>query len=140
MTTRALLRLVLVASALAVFAPGAMAQTPADEWPHAVPALQEPPPAPAAADDHHAVVAKMRTDAEKLAELVAQMNAASGTDKIGPMAALVSQLAAKQMKMMDCMAMMHEGGGMGAMMERMKASDAAPDAHEQHHPDATLKP
>ena len=121
MTTRALLRLVLVALALAVFAPGAMAQTPADAWPHAV-------------------VAKMRTDAEKLAELVAQMNAASGTDKIGPMAALVSQLAAKQMKMMDCMAMMHEGGGMGAMMERMKASDAAPDAHEQHHPDATLKP
>jgi hypothetical protein len=45
--------------------------------------------------------------------------------------------------MMDCMARMHEGGGMGGMMQKMKETpppaasgtpDPAADAHEQHHP------
>ena len=122
---------------LALWAPAAMAQTPADEWPHYVAPV--PPTvsaqAQAPADGHHARVGEMRAAAEKFTQLVAQMNAASGTEKIAPMAAILSELVAKQQKMMDCMARMHEGGAMGAMTPNPPA-----DAHEQHHPDATVKP
>lgn len=143
MTVRVSLRCVLVALGLAVFAPAAIAQTPADEWPHAVAA------APAPANDHQAKMAEMRTAAEQLTALVAQMDAAPATEKIGPMAAILRELVAKQLKMMDCMAKMHEGGGMGEMMQKMKGMppsaasetpDPAADGHEQHHPDGTLKP
>ena len=70
-----------------------------------------PPAAQAQAMDHQAIMANMQAEQKKLDELVAQMNAATGPDKIDKIAAVVNELAAKEKRMNSMMMMMHGGAG-----------------------------
>ena len=90
------------------------------------------PDRPAAANaDQHAMMMTMMADMQarqkKLDELVAQMNAATGPEKIDRMAAVITEMAAMHKSM--CTQMMN--GGMPSMMApRPKAPDAD---HSEHH-------
>jgi hypothetical protein len=100
-------------------------------------------PAPAAPQqqamgDHQAMMAKMQAAQNKLDDLVAQMNAATGPEKVDRMAAVITEMAAMHKDM--CAQMM--SGEMMSMMMQMQhagASQAAPDAespdadHAGHH-------
>ena len=68
-----------------------------------------PPVAQAPAMDHQAMMANMQAEQKKLDELVAQMNAATGPDKIDRIVAVVNELAAKEKRMNSMMMMMHGG-------------------------------
>ena len=72
-----------------------------------------PPTAQRGAANHQAMMANMQAEQQKLDELVAQMNAATGPEKVDRIAAVVTEMAAmhKRMSMMmmqgDMMQMMH---------------------------------
>ena len=94
-------------------------------------------PAQAAANQH-AMMANMQAAQKKLDDLVAQMNAATGSEKVDRMAAVITEMAAMHKDM--CAQMMN--GGMMSMMMQMQhgaASESAPapdasDAdHAEHH-------
>jgi hypothetical protein len=78
-----------------------------------------PPVSQAPAMDHNAMMANMQTEQKKLDELVAQMNAATGPDKIDKITAVVNELAAREKRMNAMMMMMHDG--------------AAQVPHDLHH-------
>ena len=65
-----------------------------------------PPAAQAPAMNHQAMMANMQAEQKKLDELVAQMNAATGQDKIDRIVAVVNELAAKEKRMNSMMMMM----------------------------------
>ena len=88
--------------------------------------------------NHQAMMANMQAAQKKLDDLVAQMNAATGPDKVDRTAAVVSEMAAIHKDM--CTQMMN--GEMMSMMMQMQhgaARQAAPGAespdadHAGHH-------
>ena len=96
------------------------------------------PPAQGAAADRRATMANMQAEQKKLDELVAQMNAATGPEKVDRMAAVITEIAATHKDM--CTQMMN--GEMMSMMMQMQhgaATQTAPDAespdadHAGHH-------
>jgi hypothetical protein len=78
-----------------------------------------PPAAQAPAMNHQAMMANMQAEQKKLDELVTQMNAASGPDKMDKIVAVVNELAAREKRMNSMMMMMHGG--------------TTPMPHEGHH-------
>jgi hypothetical protein len=92
------------------------------------------PPAQGAAADRRATMANMQAEQKKLDELVAQMNAATGPEKVDRIAAVVTEMAAMHKRMST---MMMQGGMMQMHMQRgpMPATPpkAAPDDHAEHH-------
>jgi hypothetical protein len=126
----------------------ALAQAPADGGHHQSPAAPADGPAANAADQRQ-MMKMMAADDEKLAGLIATMNAAKGDAKVAAIAAVINELAAQRTrmqtqmrmqagmmeKMMSHMAAMH---GPGGMMNK-KAPEPAPGVSEQdhaaHHPD-----
>ena len=89
--------------AVALSAAGGYAQN-ATQHDHAT-----PPAAQASGMDHQAMMANMQADQKKLDELVAEMNAATGQQKIDKIAAVVNELAAREKRMSSMMMMMHGG-------------------------------
>ena len=69
--------------------------------------------------DHQAMMANMQAEQKKLDDLVAQMNAATGQDKVEKIAVVVNELVAREKRMNSMMMMMHGG--------------AAQMPHDQHH-------
>ena len=97
--------LVLAAAiAVGLSAAGSYAQNATQHEHTAAPAAAQAP-----AMGHQAMMAAMQADQKKLDELVAQMNAATGEDKIDKIAAVVTELAAREKKMNSMMMMMHGG-------------------------------
>ena len=90
-----------------------------------------PPAAQGASADHQAMMAAMQADQKKLDDLVAQMNAAQGPEKVDRIAAVVTEMAAMHKRMN---AMMMQGGMMQMHMQhgQMPApSKAAPGDHPE---------
>ena len=71
----------------------------------------------AAAMDHQKMMADMQAEQAKLDDLVAQMNAAKGTDKVDRIAAVVNEMAAMHKRMNTAMQGMMQGG---MMQDQMK--------------------
>ena len=71
-----------------------------------------PPTAQGGAANHQAMMANMQTEQKKLDELVAQMNAATGPEKVDRIAAVVTEMATMHKRM----SMMMMQGGMMQMM------------------------
>lgn len=67
------------------------------------------PTAQGGAANHQAMMANMQAEQKKLDELVAQMNAATGPEKVDRIAAVVTEMAAMHKRMST---MMMEGGMM----------------------------
>jgi hypothetical protein len=73
-------------------------------------------------------MAAMHDTSKKLEDLVQQLNAAKGNDRIDRLVAVVNELAAEQLRM----------NRMTAMHGRMMQPAATPDAeHSSHHPGTT---
>jgi hypothetical protein len=70
--------------------------------------------------DHEKMMTEIKAADQRLDDLVAKMNAASGTEKAGATAAVVNELVTQRRTMRDGMMKM-EGGMMGHMMEHMQA-------------------
>jgi len=113
-----------VLSAIPVFA-GQTAQAP----PTATTATAQPQsgmPADMAAKcqamiaDHEKMMAEMKAADQRLDDLVAKMNAATGTEKADAIAAVVNEMVTQRRTMRDGMMKM-QGGMMGHMMEHMQA-------------------
>jgi hypothetical protein len=71
-----------------------------------------PPTAQGGAANHQAMMANMQAEQKKLDELVAQMNAATGPEKVDRIAAVVTEMAMMHKRM----SMMMMQGGMMQMM------------------------
>jgi hypothetical protein len=145
----------LVAGAGAVTVVLAQAPVPADGGHHESPATPVGGPATLAPDPQQ-MMKMMAADDEKLAALIASLNAATGEQKVAAIAAVVTELAAQrtrmQMQMQTQMQMMRMQSGMmdqmrshmaamhgaGGMMNK-KAPAPTPGADEQdhaaHHPE-----
>jgi len=104
---------------------GQMPQAP----PHATTAKAKPPSGTAAGmaakcqammADHEKMMAEMKAADQRLGDLVAKMNAASGMEKADATAAVVSEMVAQRLSMRDGMMKM-EYGMMTHMMEHMQA-------------------
>jgi len=74
-----------------------------------------------AAPDHQKMMAEMKASQKKLDDLVAAMNQATGDDKVGTLAAVVTELVAQHRE----------------MCERMMSGTMMPMSMMQHTPDAT---
>jgi len=97
--------------------------------------------------EQKAAMAKMAAADQKLAELVAGMNAATGNEKVSAMAAVVNELVAQRAQMREQMRMqggmmermmshMSEVHGMGGMIKKAPANSEAPQSdHGAHHPE-----
>jgi hypothetical protein len=85
-----------------------------------------------AAANQHAMMANMQAAQKKLDDLVAQMNAATGSEKVDRMAAVITEMAAMHKDM--CAQMMN--GGMMSMMMQMQHGAASPAAPDAESPDA----
>ena len=70
--------------------------------------------------DREKMMTEMKAADQRLDDLVAKMNAASGTDKADAVAAVVSEMVSQRRAMRDGMMKM-EDGMMGHMMEHMQA-------------------
>ncbi len=70
--------------------------------------------------DHEKMMAEMKAADQRLDELVAKMNAATGTEKADATAAVVNEMVTQRRTMRGGMMKM-EGGMMGHMMEHMQA-------------------
>ena len=71
--------------------------------------------------DHQKMMAEMKASQKKLDDLVAAMNQATGDDKVGTLAAVVTELVAQHRE----------------MCERMMSGTMMPMSMMQHTPDAT---
>jgi len=71
----------------------------------------------APAMDHQKMMADMKAEQAKLDELVAQMNAATGSDKVDRIAAVVNEMAAMHTRMSTMMTNMMQGGTMQGQMQ-----------------------
>ena len=92
--------LVAIGTAVALSAGFAYAQNSQHE--HAT-----PPAAQGASAEHQAMMANMQAAEKKLDDLVAQMNAATGSEKVDRMAAVITEMAAMHKDM--CAQMMNGG-------------------------------
>ena len=70
--------------------------------------------------DHEKMMTEMKAADQRLDDLVAKMNAASGMEKADATAAVVNEMVTQRRTMRDGMMKM-EGGMMGHMMEHMQA-------------------
>ena len=70
--------------------------------------------------DHEKMMAELKAADERLDALVSKMNAAPGTEKAVPTAAVVNEMVTQRRTMRDGMMKM-EHGQMGHMMEHMQA-------------------
>ena len=70
--------------------------------------------------DHEKMMTEMKAADQRLDDLVAKMNAASGAEKVGATAAVVNEMVTQRRTMRDGMMKM-EGGMMGHMMEHMQS-------------------
>jgi hypothetical protein len=110
--------LVLTATLVVASAAGRAQNPPTAPDPHAKTAGQQP------------MMASMQAADKKLDDLVAQLNAARGEDRLDKVIAVVKELVAERKTMRDRMA------GRGGMM--MNKESAAPDTsneHSTHHPE-----
>ena len=82
-----------------------------------------PPPAQGASADHQAMMANMQAEQKKLDDLIAQMNAAKGPEKVDRIAAAVTEMAAMHKRMST---MMMQGGMMQMHMQRGPTPAAPP--------------
>jgi hypothetical protein len=103
--------------------PGLAAQTPQEHHPAAT---DKAKPASGMAAKCQAMMAErekamtdMKAADQRLDDLVAKMNTASGTDQTAATAAVVTEMVAQRRAMRDGMKMQH--GMMGHMMEHMQA-------------------
>lgn len=85
---------------------------------------QEKPPA----HDRPAMMAGMKADQDKLDDLIAKMNAATGQLKIDQMAAVLTALVAHQKAMRAHMMSMHEPAAPANAPRQRPEAD-----HDQHH-------
>jgi hypothetical protein len=85
-----------------------------------------PSTAPGATMDRAAMMANMEAEQKKLDELVAQMNAATGPDKVNRIAAVVNELAATHRRMSGMMMMMMRQGNMMQMPRGGQPQPAQP--------------
>jgi hypothetical protein len=98
----------LMAAATAIALSAAVGYAQSTQHEHAT-----PPTAQSVSADHQAMMARMQAEQKKLDELVAQMNAATGPEKVDRIAAVVTEMAAMH-KQMSTMMMQ---GGMMRMMQ-----------------------
>jgi hypothetical protein len=83
--------------------------------------MQEPPKKPdmhAMMVDQQKMMMSMQTSDKKLDDLVAQLNAAKGNDRIDKLVAVVNELAAERKNMQGMMSM--HGGMMNMMINEKK--------------------
>jgi hypothetical protein len=93
---------------------------------------QNPPAAPsqsATMASQQQMMASMQTSDKKLDDLVAQLNAARGDDRLNKVIAVVKGLVAERK------AMRHMMAGSGMMMNREPAAGTGYD-HATHHPES----
>jgi hypothetical protein len=83
--------------------------------------------------NHQQMMAAMQAADKKLNDLVAQMNAARGNDRLDRVIAVVNELAAAH-KQMSGMMSMHHGMMQGSANAPAGASKPAED-HESNHPE-----
>ena len=90
------------------------------------------PAAQSGSGDHQAMMATMQAEQKKLDDLVAQMNAAQGPEKVDRIAAVVTKMAAMHKGMST---MMMQGGMMQMMHGQTPAAapETSPDDHGEHH-------
>jgi hypothetical protein len=81
-----------------------------------------PPTAQGGAANHQAMMANMQAEQKKLDELVAQMNAATGPEKVDRIAAVVTEMATMHKRM----SMMMQGGMMQMMHGQPPAAPPNP--------------
>jgi hypothetical protein len=98
MTTHMKMALIAAAAALTLTAAPARAQSTAPEHEHGA-----PPAAQGAAMGHQAMMASMQAAQKKLDDLVAQMNTATGPEKVEKIAAVVNEIAAMHTRMQAMM-------------------------------------
>jgi hypothetical protein len=99
----------------------------------AVGRAQNPPVAPgqpAMMAGQQQMMASMQAADRKLDDLVAQLNAARGDDRLDKVIAVVKELVAERKTMRDMMA-----GRGGMMMNRESAAPGKSDDHSTHHPE-----
>lgn len=77
--------------------------------------------------DQKGMMAKMATADQKIADLVAKMNAATGEEKVTAMTALINELVAQRTQM-------HESCGMMNKAPTAVTESTQPD-HGAHHPE-----
>ena len=77
--------------------------------------------------EQKAMMARMAAADQKLADLVAQMNAAKGEDKVAAVAAVLNELVAQRKQM-------HQSCGMMTKAPAAVTETTEPD-HGAHHPD-----
>ena len=111
------------AAVVIVAVPGLAAQTPHEQ--HAATAKVKPASDMAAKDqammaEREKMMADMKAADQRLDDLVATMNAASGTEKMGAIATVVTEMVTQRRTMQESMMKM-EQGMMGHMMEHMQA-------------------
>ena len=83
--------------------------------------------------NHQQMMAAMQAADKKLNDLLAQMNAARGNDRLDKVIAVVNELAAAHKQMCGMMSMQHgmmQGAAGGPAGESKPA-----DEHESHHPE-----
>jgi hypothetical protein len=95
---------------------------------------QNPPAAPgqpATMAGQQQMMASMQSADKKLDDLVAQLNAARGDERLDKVIAVVKELVAERKTMRDMMA------GRGVMMMNKESAAPTPGGdHSTHHPDA----
>jgi outer membrane murein-binding lipoprotein Lpp len=82
--------------------------------------------------NHQKMMATMQATDKTLDDLVAQMNAARGNDRLDRIVAVVNELAAAH-KQMGGMMSMH--GGMMGMMNMPAGGQKPAEDHSAHHPE-----
>jgi predicted aconitase len=91
------------------------------------------PEAPAMMANHQKMMSAMQAADKKLTDLVAQMNAARGEDRLDKVIAVVNELASAHRQMGDMMSRHH---GMMHGMTNAPAADSKPsEDHSSHHPE-----
>jgi hypothetical protein len=102
----------------------------------AVGRTQSQPPTPdthAMTANHQQMMAAMQAADKKLNDLVAQMNAARGNDRLDKVIAVVNELAAAHKQMGGMMSVHH---GMMQGSTNVPAADSKPaEDHTLHHPE-----
>ena len=108
--------LVAIGTAIALSAGFGYAQN--NEHEHAT-----PPTAQGGAANHQAMIANMQAEQKRLDELVTQMNAATGPEKVDRIAAVVTEMAVMHKRMST---MMMQGGMMQMMHGQPPAAQPNP--------------
>jgi hypothetical protein len=92
------------------------------------------PPTQSATMNQHQMMTEMQASQKRLDDMVAQMNAATGPDRVDRMAAVINEMAAMHKRMSTMMMQ----GGMMQMMHNGAPAPAepgtSPDDHSAHHP------